>query len=320
MDDEIAAIERNKTWELTELPNGHKTIDMKWVYKTKLKETVARHDTIKLVIALTTQNSWPIFKLDVKSSFLHGDLSEQTAIRLVGTPTETSLKLVKDDNGRVVNNTLYKQIVGSLMYLTTTRPDITYVVNAICKFMERPKEMHLQPTKRILRYLQGTIDYGILYKKGEKSNLIGFTDSDYAGDQDDRKSTSGYVFMLGSGAVSWSSRKQLIVTLSTTEAELVAASACVCQAIWMRKFLEEAHFKQKGPTIIYCENSSTIKLSKNPILHGQSKYIDVQYHFLRDRVNYKEIDMVYCRSEDQIADIFTKALKLATFQKLRQML
>ncbi|XP_017618008.1 uncharacterized mitochondrial protein AtMg00810-like [Gossypium arboreum] len=193
----------------------------------------------------------------------------------VGKPTETSLKLVKDDNGRDVDNTLYKQIMGSLMYLTTTRPNITYTVNLICRFMECPKEMYLQTAKRIFRYLQGTIDYGILYKKAEKSALIGFMDSDYAGDQDDRKNTSGYVFMLGSGAVSLSSRKQPIVTLSATEAQLVVASACVCQVIWMRKLLEEVHFKQMGLTLIYCDNSSIINLSKNPILYGRSKHIDV---------------------------------------------
>ncbi|XP_048235722.1 uncharacterized mitochondrial protein AtMg00810-like [Ricinus communis] len=164
----------------------------------------------------------------------------------VCTPAETSLKLVRDKNGRKVDSTLYKQIVGSLMYLTITRPNIMYVVSLICRYMENLKEMNLQAAKRIFRYLQGTSDYGILYKKGEKSDLIGFTNSDYTGDQDDRKSTSSYVFKLWSGVISWSSRKQPIVTLSTTEAELVGASACVCQAIWLRKLLEAVHFKQTG--------------------------------------------------------------------------
>ncbi|RDX89920.1 hypothetical protein CR513_28286, partial [Mucuna pruriens] len=129
----------------------------------------------------------------------------------VSTPTEVGLKLVRDPEGRKVDNTLYKQIVGSLMYLTVTRPDITHVVSLISRSMECPREIHLLAAKRIFRYLQGTVGYGLFYRKGEKTNLIGFTDSDYAGDQDDRKSTSGYVFMIGSGAVSWSSKKQPIV-------------------------------------------------------------------------------------------------------------
>lgn len=482
-----SAIERNNTWELTDLPRGHKTIGVKWVYKRKLKENgevdkykarlvakgykqefgvdykevfapVARHDTIKLMIALAAQHSQPIFQLDVKSAFLHGDLQEQVFIdqppsyvklgsenkvyklkkalyglkqaprarysridtyfskqgfkkcpyehtlfikiedggkllivclyvddliftrndsamfekfkrsmmvefdmsdlgmmhyflgsevkqfatgifisqekyvreildrfqmkncNSMSTPTEVGLKLRKNREGKKVDSTLYKQIMGSLMYLTATRPEITYSVSLISRYMENPTELHLLAAQRIFRYLQGTIDFGLLYKKGKKLDLFGFTDSDYAGAIDDRKSTSGYVFMLGSRAVSWSSKKQPIVTLSTTEAEFVAATSCACQAIWLKKILEELHFKQEGATAIYCDNSSTIKLSKNPVLHGRSKHIDVKVHFLRDLTKEGVIDLIYCRTEDQVADIFTKPIKLAAFQKLRKLL
>lgn len=164
----------------------------------------------------------------------------------VTTPVEKGLKLVKDPAGKRVDCTLYKQIVGSLMYLTATRPDLMYSVSLISRYMEQPKEIHLLAAKRILRYLCGTIDFGLFYKRGEKSDLFGFTDSDYAGNLDDRRSTSGYVFMLGSAAVSWSSKKQPIVTLSTAEAEFVAAASCACQALWLREILEELQFKQPG--------------------------------------------------------------------------
>ncbi|KAL6343008.1 hypothetical protein AAG906_017028 [Vitis piasezkii] len=173
--------------------------------------------------------------------------------------------------------------------------------------MENPTELHFLAAKRICRYFQGTKDFGLFYKKGKI-------------DQDNRRSTSGYVFMLGTGAVSWSSKKQPIVTLSTTEAEFVAATACACQAIWLRKILEELHLKQVGATTIFCDNSSTIKLSKNPVLHGRSKHIDMKYYFLRELSNDGVIDLVYCRSENQVADIFTKPLKLAAFLKLRKLL
>ena len=160
-------------------------------------------------------------------------------------------------------------------------------VSLISRFMECPKEIHLLVAKRILRYSKGTADFGIFYKRGEKSDLIGFSDSDFAGDLDDRKSTSGFVFMKCLGAVSWSSKKQSIVTLSTTEAEFVAATSCACQAIWLRNILA-----QQGPTPIYCDNSSAIKLSKNPILHGRSKHIDVKFHFLRDLTREEIIDVL----------------------------
>ncbi|XP_034710447.1 uncharacterized mitochondrial protein AtMg00810-like [Vitis riparia] len=123
-------------------------------------------------------------------------------------------------------------------------------------------EIHLLAAKGIFQYLQGTKEFGLFYKNGEKSYLFGFTDSDYVGDLDDRKSTSGYVFMMGTGAVSWSSKKQPIVTLSSTKDEFVAATAYACQAIWLKKILKELHFKEKGPTQIYCDNSPAINFQK----------------------------------------------------------
>ncbi|CAL0318252.1 unnamed protein product [Lupinus luteus] len=238
----------------------------------------------------------------------------------VSTPCEYGLKLNKDSEGKKVDNILFKQIVGSLMYLTATRPDIMHYVSLISRYMESSTERHLLAAKRILRYIQGTKQLGLFFKKGEKSELIGFTDSDFAGDQHDRRSTSGHVFMLGTCVVSWLSKKQPIATLSTTEAEFVAASNCACQAIWLRKILEELHFKKDDATIIYCDNTSAIKLSKNPVLHGRSKHIDVKYYFLRDLNNDGTIVLKYCRSEDQLADIFIKPLKAPSFQNLRNLL
>ncbi|GKV29955.1 hypothetical protein SLEP1_g38828 [Rubroshorea leprosula] len=205
----------------------------------------------------------------------------------VATPVDKGVKLVKDPGGKSVDSKLYKQIVGSLMYLIATRPDIMHGVSLISRYMEHPKELHLQTAKRILRYLCETADFGLFYKKGDQTDLVGFTDSDYARDLDDRKSTSGFVFMLGSGAISWSSKKQPIVTLSTTEVEYVAATSCACQAIWLRRIMEELELNQHEATSIYCDNSSTIKLSKNPVLDGRSKHIHVRYHFLRN-LSFKE--------------------------------
>lgn len=233
----------------------------------------------------------------------------------VHNPIVPGFKMFKDENGVNADATYYKQIMGSLMYLTTTRPNLMFVVSLISRFMAQPTKLHFQATKRVLRYLKGTTSFGIFYKKGGVEDLIGYTDSDYAGDLEDRKSTSGYVFMLSSGAVSWSSRKQPIVTLSTIEAEFVAAATCACQAIWMRRIL-----KKLNCSTVFCDNSSAIKLSKNPVMHGRSKHIDVRFHFLRDLTKEGAVKLVHCGTLDQIADIMTKPLKLDQFKKLRGLL
>ncbi|CAK9161582.1 unnamed protein product [Ilex paraguariensis] len=163
------------------------------------------------------------------------------------------------------------------------------------------------------------MNYGILYKKGGAEELLAFTDSDYAGDVEDRRSTSGYVFLMTAGPVAWSSRKQPLVTLSTTKAEFVAAAACACQAVWMRRILKKLGHSHNGSTTVFCDNSLTIKLSKNPVMHGRSKHIDVRFHFLRDLIKDGAIELVHCGTEDQVADVMTKPLKLDTFLRLREM-
>ncbi|PRQ33949.1 putative RNA-directed DNA polymerase [Rosa chinensis] len=235
-------------------------------------------------------------------------------------PIVPGFKISKDESGIEVDGTFYKQLVGSLMYLTSTRPDLMYAVSLIARYMSQPTELHLMAAKRVLRYVKGTVGFGILYKKEASGVLTAYTDSDYAGCLEDRKSTSGYAFMMSSGAVAWSSRKQPIVTLSTTEAEFVAAAACACQAIWMKRVLKMLGCEGDKCTTVFCDNSSTIKLSKNPVMHGRSKHIGVRFHFLRDLSKEGVVQLVHCGSQEQIADVLTKPLKLEQFQKLRGLL
>jgi hypothetical protein len=230
------------------------------------------------------------------------------------TPVATGTKLSKEDCSPNVDPTLYKRLVGSLMYLTATRPDIMFAVSLISRFMESPKDSHWQVGKRILRYVAGTSSYGILYSSTEYDVLTGFTDSDFAGSLDDRKSTSGHVFHLGSGVISWASKKQPIVTLSSAEAEYVAATSAACQAVWLRRVLEGLQQKQEGPTTVYCDNNSAIALSKNHVFHQKSKHIDTRYHFIRELVNNGEVHVEHCKSIDQLADIFTKPLAKDIFE------
>jgi hypothetical protein len=207
-------------------------------------------------------------------------------------------KLCKDHGGSKINSTLYKQIVGSLMYLTATRPDMMFVESLLSRYMECPTELHLQVAKRVFRYLKGTVSFGVFYKKGGFEGLNVYFDSDYAGDVKDRKSTSGYVFMLSAEAVSWSLKKQPIVTLSTTKAEFIAVASYACQAIWLRRILQQLGHNQEGFTTIHYDNSSAIKLCKNPVLHGHNKHIDVCFHFIRELTSMGVVEVTHCQTQN----------------------
>ncbi|KAL0551788.1 hypothetical protein IC582_010877 [Cucumis melo] len=224
----------------------------------------------------------------------------------VATPIETGTKLSKHEEG------------DDIFDLHTTR--YSFSVGLVSRFMESPITTHLKVTKRILRYLRGTLDYGLFYSSSKESKLEGYCDSDWAGDTNDRKSTSRYVFFIGNTAFTWSSKKQPIVTLSTCEAEYVAAASCVCHAVWLRNLLKTVGILQDDPTVIHVDNKSTIALAKNPVFHDRSKHIDTKFHFIRDCISRKEVQVEYVKTEDQIADIFTKPLKVNVFKNLRTLL
>lgn len=178
--------------------------------------------------------------------------------------------------------------------------------------MNSPTKHQLGAVKRIIRYVAGTTDFGLLYKHVQSFKLVGYTDSDWGGSLEDRRSTSGNMFTLGSGAITWSSKKQDITALSTTEAECVAATSAACQGIWLRRLLEDMGQKQVDATLILCDNRSAIAIAKNPAMHGRTKHIDIRFHFIRSLITDGLIVMNHCSSDEQAADILTKSL---TFQK-----
>ncbi|KAK2440889.1 putative mitochondrial protein [Trifolium repens] len=238
------------------------------------------------------------------------------------TPMETSSSLNNDDEGKSVNSTHYKQMVGSLRYACNSRPDICHSVWIVSRFMQSPKLSHMQAVKKILRYLQGTVDYGILYSNtdGNQRRLVGYCDSDWSGDKVERKSTMGYVFTLFNCPISWCSKKQNVVALSTCEAEYISACNAACQGIWLQSLLQEMMIDVDEEIELRVDNKSAINLAKNPIAHGRSKHIETKFHFLRDQVTKGKIKLVYCKTEAQGADIFTKPLKIERFKDLRKML
>ena len=239
---------------------------------------------------------------------------------LVGTPVECGVKLSKHDDEEKVNPTFFKSLVGSLRYLTCTRLDILFGVGPVSCYMEAPMMTHLNTTKRILRYLKDTLDYGLLYSPSKDFKFVGYNDSDWVRDMDDRKSNTGFVFYMGDTTFKWMSKKQPIVTLSTCESKYVAATSDVCHAIWLRSLLKELQMFQEEATKIFVDNKSALALAKNPILHDRSKHINTRYHFIRECIARKEVRLEFMKSHDQVADIPTKPLKYDTFNKLRALL
>ena len=221
---------------------------------------------------------------------------------------------------RTQNQQMYQAVVGSLLYLSNkTRPDIAYAVSSVARYSSKPTRDHWTAVKRILRYLKGTHDYGLLYQKKASVELLGYSDADWAGDVGDRKSTSGYVFFLGGAAVSWKSCKQTSVALFTAEAEYIALSGAFQEAMWFQQLIADVLNKRVQETTIFEDNQSTICLAKNQHVHGRTKHVDIKYHFIRDLVEAKRVKLVYCASENMIADMLTKGLPIKQFEKLREL-
>nr|KYP66622.1 Copia protein [Cajanus cajan] len=489
MKEELASIERNETWEPAWLPKGKKPIDLKWVFRIKKNPDgtiakykarlvargflqkegvdydevfapVARLETVRIITAVASFNSWPMYQLDVKSAFLNGFLEEEVYVTpppgfstsedgrkvyklkkaLYGlkqaprawnkridnflqkidfvkskveygvytltkgdnvviiclyvddllitgsnekliqevkkkmmqefemtdlgrmsyflglefrdteaglilhqkkyatemlkrfnmlncnaavTPMETGLKLVSNSEEKQVNPTLFKQIVGSLRYLCNSRPDISFAVGMISRFMSDPRLSHLLAAKRVLRYIRGTLEFGLLFPKKhdqQKVELVGFSESDWSGDAEDRRSTAGYLFKFLGVPISWSSKKQSVVAQSSCEAEYIAAASAACQAAWIRFLLKDLKVKLNSTVKLQVDNKYAINLASNPIAHGRTKHIETKFHYIRDQVEKKKIELQYCSTEQQAGDVLTKALGGHKFKMMRELL
>ncbi|GJR84459.1 retrovirus-related pol polyprotein from transposon TNT 1-94, partial [Tanacetum coccineum] len=233
----------------------------------------------------------------------------------VGTPMEIKDKLDLDQNGSLVDATKYRSMIGALMYLTSSRPDIVHATCLCARYQAKPTEKHLKEVKRIFRYLRGTVNMGLWYTKDSGFELTGFSDADYAGCKDTFKSTSGGAQFLGEKLVSWSSKKQDYTTLSTAEAEYVSLSACCAQVLWMRTQLTDYGF-QFNKIPIYCDSKSAIAISCNPVQHSRTKHIAVRYHFIKEHIEKGTIELYFVKTDYQLADLFTKALPVDRFNYL----
>ena len=263
------------------------------------------------------QCSWGIFisqrkyAMDILKKFKLESCKE------VATPLAQNEKISKNDGEKLEEPSAYRSLVGSLLYLTVTRPDLMFPASLLSRFMSSPSNVHMGVAKRVLKYVKGTTNLGIWYLKTGGVKLDGYADSDWAGSVDDMKSTSGYVFTIGSGVICWNSRKQEVVAQSTTEAEYISLAAAANQAIWLRKLLADLGWEQSSPTELYCDNKSAISIAQNPVHHGRTKHINVKFHSIREAEKNSLVKLHYCSTDEQLADIMTKGLPKSRLEFLR---
>jgi len=239
-----------------------------------------------------------------------------TSCKPVDTPVSPSKLAIHPDH-LFSDPTRFRQIMGALQYLTFTRPNICFAVNRVCQYMHAPTDSHWVAVKCILRYLKGTTSYGFHITRGTSFALHGFIDADWAGSIDDRKSTGGYLVFFGQTPISWKSSKQRTVARSSTEAEYKALADGTAEVIWLQYLLTDLQVPSVSTPIIWCDNLGATYLSANPIFHARTKHVEVDYHFVRDRVTKKEIQIGFIPFRDQLADVFTKPLSATSFTAFR---
>ncbi|RVW81347.1 Retrovirus-related Pol polyprotein from transposon RE2 [Vitis vinifera] len=451
MVDEMAALHSNGTWDLVVLPSGKSTVGCRWVYAVKVGpdgqvdrlkarlvakgytqvygsdygdtfSPVAKIASVRLLLSMAAMCSWPLYQLDIKNAFLHGDLAEEVYMeqpplsglvcrlrrsiwletisssmciylvvyvddivitgsdqdgiqklkqhlfthfqtkdlgklkyflgieiaqsssgvvlsqrkyaldileetgmldcKPVDTPMDPNVKLVPGQGEPLGDPGRYRRLVGKLNYLTITRPDISFPVSVVSQFLQSPCDSHWDAVIRILRYIKSTPGQGVLYENRGHTQVVGYTDADWAGSPTDRRSTSGYCVFIGGNLISWKSKKQDVVARSSAEAEYRAMALATCELIWLRHLLQELRFGKDEQMKLICDNQAALHIASNPVFHERTKHIEVDCHFIREKIASGCVATSFVNSNDQLADIFTKSLRgllLASFGLRRQL-
>ncbi|XP_021753589.1 uncharacterized protein LOC110718960 [Chenopodium quinoa] len=233
------------------------------------------------------------------------------------TPVDTQSKLSTETGPEFHDPTLYRSLAGALQYLTFTHPDIAYAVQQVCLFMHDPRQVHYDALKRILRYIQGSIDHGLHLYPSSSMHLITYTDAAWGRCPDTCRSTSGYCCFLGDNLISWSSKRQPTLSKSSEEAEYQGIANVVAEACWLCNLLLELHCPLRQATVICCDNVSAIYLSHNPVQHQRTKHIEMDIHFVREKVALGHVRVLHVPSRYQFADIFTKGIPRQLFLEFR---
>ncbi|XP_039133201.1 uncharacterized mitochondrial protein AtMg00810-like [Dioscorea cayenensis subsp. rotundata] len=227
--------------------------------------------------------------------------------KVAHTPMEVNVKYKNDDGKPISDPTHYRKIVGSLVYLTMTRPDISFAVHILSQFVSDPRQLHLAALHRVIQYLKGSIRRGIFFPSSSMLNVKGFTDADWAGCPDSRRSTTGWCMFLGDSLISWKCKKQDRVSKSSTEAEYRSMSTACSEIVWLQRLLDELRVKLNEPTQLFVDNMSAIQIANNPVFHERTKHIEVDCHYIRELLQQGLITLPHIKTEHQLADIFTKA-------------
>nr|GEZ32192.1 putative ribonuclease H-like domain-containing protein [Tanacetum cinerariifolium] len=324
------AVETPIRISLVDCPKGVRPIGTKWVLKNKKDERgimiknkatlvaqwhtqeegidydevfapVARIEAIRLFLSYASFMGFIVYQMDVNSAFLYGNIDEEV--------------YGKDRTGKDVDLYLYRSMIGSLMYLTASRPDIMFAICACARHQVTSKECHLYAVKRIFRYLKGHPKLGLWYPKESPFDLVAYSDSDYGGATQDHKSTTRGCQFWVKRLISWQCKKQTIVATSTTEAEYVAVASGCGQLLWIQNQLLDYGYNFMN-TKIYIDNNSAICIVKNPVYHSKTKHIEIRYHFIRDCFEMKLISVDYIHTDDNVADLLTKPFDAGRFQYL----
>jgi histone deacetylase 1/2 len=242
-----------------------------------------------------------------------------TKCKTSSTPLVAMEKLSREGGDLLSSDdaTRYRSIVGALQYLTLTRPDLTFAVNKVCQYLHSPTTTHWTAVKRILLYVKGTSDVGLRIMKSSSMLISGFSDADWAGDIDDRRSTCGFAIFCGPNLIWWSARKQPTVSRSSTEAEYKSLANATAEMIWIEALLKELGVKPRWPPRLWCDNLGATYLCANPVFHARAKHIEIDFHFVREKVGRRQLEIRFVSTKDQIADGFTKALGTRMFEKFR---
>ena len=244
------------------------------------------------------------------------DLLTETGMlgcRPTDTPIEFNCKLGNSDDQVPVDKEQYQRLVGKLIYLSHTRPDISFAVSVVSQFMQTPNEEHMKAVNRILRYLKSTPGKGLMFRKTDRKTVEAYTDSDWAGSVVDRKSTSGYCTFVWGNLVTWRSKKQSVVARSSAEAEYRAMSLGICEEIWLQKVLTDLHQECETPLKLFCDNKAAISIANNPVQHDRTKHVEIDRHFIKEKLDSGSICIPYIPSSQQVADVLTKGLLRPNF-------
>ena len=232
------------------------------------------------------------------------------------TPIEVNHGLSIQENQGPADKDKYQRLVGRLIYLSHTRPDIAYAVSVLSQFMHSPGKIHMHAIFRVLRYLKSSPGKGLFFVRNNDYKITGYTDADWAGDQTDRKSTSGYFMFVGKNLVTWRSKKQKVVARSSVEAEFRSMAHGVCESIWIKRIIQDLGLRHPEPITLHCDNKAAIAIENNPVQHDRTKHVEVDRHFIKDHLNQGTINFPFVKSEDQLADVLTKAVSGKIFHSL----